>query len=76
MGHSQAGDVHVEAEEVTITDTTIAGDCVFSGPMLIVGDLTIADNVRFEQSVMVAPGAKITINGRALVPKPPPKPKD
>lgn len=73
--HGTADDVHVEAEQIEIKDASIAGDCVFAGPMLITGELVIASNVRFQEAVMVAPGARVIINGRTWVPKQP-KPKD
>ena len=72
---SQAGDVKVEGEQVIVEDVTIAGDCVFAGMILVGGDVTIDGNVRFEGPVGVAPGARITINGRAWVPKTPPNPR-
>ena len=72
-GHSQAGAVDLEAEQIEIEDTSIAGDCVFAGKILVIGDLVIAGNVRFEGDVAVANGARIVINGRTWVPKTKPK---
>ncbi len=72
--HSHAGNVDVEGEQIEIDDTSIAGDCVFSGKILVIGELVIAGNVRFEGDVAVANDARIVINGRAWMPKA--KPKD
>lgn len=68
--HSHSGPVDAEGEQIEIEATSIAGDCVFSGKILVIRELVIAGNVRFEGDVAVANGARIVINGRTWVPKP------
>ena len=67
--HSQAGAVSLTAEKVGIQDTTIAGNCEFTGRVIIINGLDITGAVHFSGPVHIEEGGTVVINGKTWIPK-------
>ena len=61
--HSPTGNVNLSGEKVGIQATTIAGDCVFTGQVIIITGLDITGTVNFSGPVPVEPGGSVVITG-------------
>ena len=67
---SQTGDVSLRGEKVGIVDTTIRGNCAFTGQLIIINGLEINGPVNFSGPVHVEAGGSVVINGQTWIPKP------